>query len=235
MRRGRFIPVLLATALSASLASAQVITPTSASGGAASPLGLTPNTITIPASGTAPTGATQLSSYFTAVSGGSATAPLQLPLGNALGDTTCRLIRNSGTVALPLYPPAGGTVGTTNGVNVPTTLYGGEKLDLCSTSPLTWLGAGTFARQYLVQGVTLAVPQDAAGATVTATASLAAIKLGDAVHFTQTAGALQAGQQVVGFPTVSAAGQVSVPVYNNAGLTTAPATTLTITIFGLGP
>lgn len=205
---------------------AESITQTSA-------VGITPATVAIPASGTAPpAGTTQITNLFTSVSGGSATAPMQLPL-YSVGSQPCLMMRSTSAVAFPIYPPSGGTVGT-GAANVPNTLYPGVFVTYCSNGANSWIGGATEARQYATASVSVTVNPITGGAVANEVLSLASIKAGDAVTINQVSGNLPAGVDVAG-DWVITAGTATRQLYNTAGLAQSTQATIVYSVSGEGP
>ena len=115
----------------------QTATAAGQAAGSTSAYGVTPATITPPALGQPPSGATVLTAAHTYLSACSATQPVQLPAGAASGSASVfyLTIRDGGT-ACPVYPPQGGTL--EGAANAPAVFTDGTDPTLTSYTPSTW-------------------------------------------------------------------------------------------------
>ncbi len=99
-----------------------------------------PNTITVPTAGSAPSGATQVTTAFVEVTTCSATQPVQLPAGAAAGsyyEVTVAYYPTSGSAPCTIYGPSGATMSGAS-ANTPVTLSYNLSTTFRSTSPTAW-------------------------------------------------------------------------------------------------
>lgn len=98
---------------------------------------ITPATITAPASGTAPTGATQFTKHISRVTTCSATQPMQLPAGAGAGLSIDYVLLNRSGSTCTIYPVSGGTI-EAGAANVPVTVASGTDATFRSMSATAW-------------------------------------------------------------------------------------------------
>ncbi len=93
--------------------------------------------ITTPATGTAPTGATQITTSVIRLSGCAGGSALQLPSGAASGFSIEIVLLNRSGAACTVYPPAGGTI-ENNAANAAVTVASGADQAFRSLGPASW-------------------------------------------------------------------------------------------------
>ncbi len=93
--------------------------------------------IASPATGAAPSGATQIATSVIRVSGCASGSALQLPSGGATGFSTEIVLLNRSGAACTIYPPAGGTI-ENNAANAAITVPSGADQAFRSLGPTSW-------------------------------------------------------------------------------------------------
>ena len=93
--------------------------------------------ITTPATGTAPNGATQITTSVIRLSGCASGSALQLPSGAASGSSIEIVLLNRSGSACTVYPPAGGTI-ENNAANAAVTVASGADQAFRSLGPASW-------------------------------------------------------------------------------------------------
>lgn len=99
--------------------------------------GLSAATITAPASGAAPAGATQLTKAVARVTSCPSGSALQLPAGAPAGSSSEIVVINRAGAACTVYPPSGGTI-ESNASNVAVTVASGADQAFRSMGPAAW-------------------------------------------------------------------------------------------------
>jgi len=193
--------------------------------------------ITVPAAGTAPTGATAITQPFTTITACPTNGAVQLPAGSAASLSNQYLVDNRTTTACLVYPPSGGTLGN-NAANVPSYLPPGHTVNFRSQSASAYFGFTAPHRNYIIPNVVVTVPALGASSTtnITAVSGNSMVLAGDVC----SAGAVSTttlpnGLMLGGVANTGTAGQIIMRAANVQTIATTAANSVTVTFSCEGP